>query len=58
MCIQQIIQEESLKRCVFEALQENRKLMRHKKKLSALAHGYHSLTVFRKIFPMWFEKVN
>ncbi|XP_056013251.1 uncharacterized protein LOC125646673 isoform X4 [Ostrea edulis] len=48
--------EECLKRRVFEALQENKKIMKHKKKLSALAHGYHSLTVFRKIFPVWFEK--
>lgn len=31
--------------------------MKYKKQLSSLAFGYHSLTVFRKIFPVWFEKV-
>uniref|UniRef100_K1R776 Sfi1 spindle body domain-containing protein n=1 Tax=Magallana gigas TaxID=29159 RepID=K1R776_MAGGI len=48
--------EECLKRHVFEALQENKRIMKHKKQLSALAHGYRSLTVFRRIFPVWFEK--
>lgn len=46
-----------MKRHVFEALQENKRIMKYKKQLSALAHGYRSLTVFRRIFPVWFEKV-
>ncbi|XP_078337058.1 uncharacterized protein LOC111134265 isoform X6 [Crassostrea virginica] len=48
--------EECLKRHVLEALQENKRKMKYKKQLSSLAFGYHSLTVFRKIFPVWFEK--
>ncbi|XP_062597363.1 uncharacterized protein LOC134258788 [Saccostrea cucullata] len=48
--------EECLKRHVFEALEENKKMMKYKKEMTALAHDYHSLMVFRKIFPIWFEK--
>lgn len=57
MFLLMILQEECLKRHVFEALQENKRIMKYKKQLSALAHGYRSLTVFRRIFPVWFEKV-
>ncbi|KAK3104624.1 hypothetical protein FSP39_006445 [Pinctada imbricata] len=42
----------------FVALQQHRQKMKYKKELSALAYRYHSVTVFRKIFPVWYEKAH
>ncbi|XP_060083146.1 uncharacterized protein LOC132562420 [Ylistrum balloti] len=48
--------ESSLKVWVFTTLYENKCRSRQKKQLSALAHHHLSLKVFRKIFPVWYEK--
>ncbi|OWF37145.1 hypothetical protein KP79_PYT21337 [Mizuhopecten yessoensis] len=48
--------ESSLKTWVFTTLYENKCVCKQKKQLSALAHHHLSLKVFRKVFPVWFEK--
>ncbi|XP_033763596.1 uncharacterized protein LOC117344856 isoform X2 [Pecten maximus] len=48
--------ESTLKTWVFTTLYQHKCKCKQKKELSALAHRHVSLKVFRKMFPVWYEK--